>query len=137
MEKKIEIIEDADFTSRLLGYLDFKDRVENGKYQFEMKAAITDGNYNGNIYWIFEMPVGDQGENLKEIDDFDYSVENADRIEWYEVCANPKCTHDYLRILTNDYTAKPSRREGEYQCTLCGDIKTKAQLDLLGIRYFD
>jgi hypothetical protein len=45
------------------------------------------------------------------------------------------CQHDYLRILTNDYGKR--KFEGDYECTICGDIKTKKELDELGIFYTD
>jgi len=134
-DKQFEI-GNADFTGRLLGRFDYKDRIGNGKYFFEMQADITDGNYKGQIYWIFEMPVDEDGNNLKELDEFDYSVDEAFRIEWDEVCISPKCKHDYIRILTNKDNSI-GKFEGDYECTHCGDVKTEKELNLLNVPYFD
>jgi len=83
--KKVDykFLTDADFTSRLLpgGYDNYNDRIKNGSYDFEMVATITDGKRKGQAFWIYTMPVDEEGYNKKELDDFTYDFKDA-RIEW-------------------------------------------------------
>jgi hypothetical protein len=48
-----------------------------------------------------------------------------------------KCRHDWIRILTDDYSTVPVQHEGDYQCSFCNEMKTKKQLDDAGELYFD
>ena len=76
--KAYNFTDDADFTSRLLGYgTDYNDVDKGEEFEFEMVApAIGEDGKKYRVYWIFS---DIKGEGEKELDQFDY--DEVDRIE--------------------------------------------------------
>jgi hypothetical protein len=78
--KKYILTDQAEHTNRLLPvYNNYNNKDEDGNYWFEMQSpGIDENNSNVMVYWIFW--TGDGNED-RDLDSFDYSDENIDRVE--------------------------------------------------------
>lgn len=76
--KVYNFTDQADFTSRLLGYgTDYNDVVEGEEFEFEMSApALNEHGQECTVYWIFS---DIKGDDEKELDQYDY--DKVDRVE--------------------------------------------------------
>jgi hypothetical protein len=72
----LHLTDQADFTSRLMGYKPYHEASDGDEYQFEMSAPAKDDDGNSYVvYWIFWDVRGQE----KDLDEFDY--DNIDRVE--------------------------------------------------------
>lgn len=78
---KLTITDDADFSNRLLpgGYTNYHDASDGDKYDFEMQACAVD--QDGNKYLVFWIYSNTKGETANELDFYDYSQDEIDRVE--------------------------------------------------------
>jgi hypothetical protein len=74
--KVLHLTTQADFSNRLIGYMDYHEAGMGEEYQFEMSAlAKNDDGNEYKVYWIFWATKGSE----KDLDEYDY--DNIDRIE--------------------------------------------------------
>lgn len=78
---KLTLTSDADYSNRLLPgcYTNYHEAKEGQEYDFEMMATAVDADGNKyEIYWIYSNVKGD---DANELDWYDYSQDEIDRIE--------------------------------------------------------
>lgn len=66
------LVEQADFTNRLLPNSNYHDAADGEEYEFEMGANAIDAE--GNKYFVTYIFTNIKGQGAIEIDAYDYSV---------------------------------------------------------------